>query len=101
MLLVAIRTAVIEVTTRPVTRSVDLPLDPGRSVQLGLRRDGRLQDHVFEREDLRRSGSEGTLNYFGSTDSRLIEQDFTRDQRRDLTIRKEILWSQRLYLTPR
>jgi hypothetical protein len=33
-----------------------------------------------------------TLNYFGSADSRLIEQDFTREQRRDLTIRKEILW---------
>lgn len=33
-----------------------------------------------------------TLNYFGSADSRLIEQDFTRAQRRDFTIRKEILW---------
>lgn len=33
-----------------------------------------------------------TLNYFGSADSRLIEQDFTEDQRRDFTIRKEILW---------
>jgi hypothetical protein len=33
-----------------------------------------------------------TLNYFGSADSRLIEQDFTRDQRRDFTIRKEVLW---------
>jgi len=33
-----------------------------------------------------------TLNYFGSADSRLIEQDFTREQRRDFTIRKEILW---------
>jgi len=32
-----------------------------------------------------------TLNYFGSADSRLIEQDFTREQRRDFTIRKEIL----------
>ena len=34
----------------------------------------------------------GTLNYFGSADSRLIELDFTPDQRRDFTIRKEILW---------
>jgi hypothetical protein len=34
-----------------------------------------------------------TLNYFGSADSRLIEQDFTREQRRDFTIRKEILWA--------
>ena len=33
-----------------------------------------------------------TLNYFGSADSRLIEKDFTPEQRRDLTIRKEILW---------
>lgn len=33
-----------------------------------------------------------TLNYFGSADSRLIEEDFTREQRRDFIIRKEILW---------
>jgi hypothetical protein len=33
-----------------------------------------------------------TLDYFGSTDSQLIEQDFTYDQCRDFTIRKEILW---------
>jgi hypothetical protein len=33
-----------------------------------------------------------TLNYFGSADSRLIERDFTEEQRRDFTIRKEILW---------
>lgn len=32
------------------------------------------------------------INYFGSADSRLIERDFTREQRRDLTIRKEIIW---------
>ncbi len=32
-----------------------------------------------------------TLNYFGSADSRLIEQDYTREQRQDFTIRKEIL----------
>lgn len=34
----------------------------------------------------------GTLTYFGSVNSRLIEQDFTPDQQRDFTIRKEILW---------
>ena len=34
-----------------------------------------------------------TLNYFGSADSRLIERDFTPEQRRDFTIRKEILWT--------
>lgn len=34
----------------------------------------------------------GTLNYFGSANSKLIEQDFTPEQRRDFTIRKQILW---------
>ncbi|MCK9570544.1 GIY-YIG nuclease family protein [Candidatus Pacearchaeota archaeon] len=33
-----------------------------------------------------------TINYFGSADSELIEKDFSREQRRDFTIRKEILW---------
>lgn len=33
-----------------------------------------------------------SLNYFGSTNSMLIARDFTREQRRDVTIRKEILW---------
>ncbi|MCC9137070.1 GIY-YIG nuclease family protein [Pontibacter silvestris] len=33
-----------------------------------------------------------TLNYFGSANSKLIEKDFTRDQQRNFTIRKEILW---------
>jgi hypothetical protein len=32
------------------------------------------------------------INYFGSADSKIIEKDFTREQRRDFTIRKEILW---------
>ena len=31
-------------------------------------------------------------NYFGSASSDLIRQDFTRDELRDFTIRKEILW---------
>lgn len=34
----------------------------------------------------------GTLNYFGSADSKLIEKDFSPDEMRDFTIRKEILW---------
>jgi len=34
----------------------------------------------------------GTLNYFGSADSKLIEQDFSPEQRRDFSIRKQILW---------
>ncbi|MEZ7516352.1 hypothetical protein [Flavobacterium frigidarium] len=33
-----------------------------------------------------------TLNYFGSANSKLIEMDFTREQRKNFTIRKEILF---------
>lgn len=33
-----------------------------------------------------------SINYFGSANSKLIEKDFIREQRRDFTIRKEILW---------
>ena len=33
-----------------------------------------------------------TINYLGSADSHRIAKDFTPDQRRDFTIRKEILW---------
>lgn len=33
-----------------------------------------------------------TITYFGSPDARLIAADFSRDERRDFTIRKEILW---------
>ncbi|MDT5039963.1 MAG: hypothetical protein QOE51_948, partial [Actinoplanes sp.] len=33
-----------------------------------------------------------TLTYFGSANSKLIEQDFTREERRDFVVRKEILW---------
>lgn len=33
-----------------------------------------------------------SINYFGSANSTLIEKDFTREQRRDFVIRKEILW---------
>lgn len=32
------------------------------------------------------------INYFGSANSALVAQDFTREQRRDFTIRNEILW---------
>ena len=34
----------------------------------------------------------GEVNYFGSADNELIAKDFTREQMRDFTIRKEILW---------
>jgi len=33
-----------------------------------------------------------SINYFGSASSQLVGADFTREQRRDFTIRKEILW---------
>jgi len=33
-----------------------------------------------------------SINYFGSASNELIAQDFTREQRRDFKIRKEILW---------
>jgi hypothetical protein len=33
-----------------------------------------------------------SINYFGSANSTLIEADFTPEQRRDFTIRREILW---------
>lgn len=33
-----------------------------------------------------------TITYFGSADSRLIAADFTRDQRRGFTVRRQILW---------
>ncbi|MFZ0444189.1 MAG: GIY-YIG nuclease family protein [Bacillus sp. (in: firmicutes)] len=32
------------------------------------------------------------INYFGSANGKLIAKDFSREQRRDFTIRKEILW---------
>lgn len=32
------------------------------------------------------------INYFGSVSSALVAADFTREQRRDFTIQKEILW---------
>ncbi|MBI1224449.1 MAG: GIY-YIG nuclease family protein [Bacteroidetes bacterium] len=33
-----------------------------------------------------------TLNYYGSANSKLIEKDFTAEQMRDFTVRKEILF---------
>ncbi|MBU5269471.1 GIY-YIG nuclease family protein [Clostridium cochlearium] len=33
-----------------------------------------------------------SINYLGSANSNLIEKDFSREERRDFTIRKEILW---------
>lgn len=34
----------------------------------------------------------GSANYFGSADSAIIGADFTSEELRDFTIRKEILW---------
>jgi hypothetical protein len=34
----------------------------------------------------------GSINYFGSANSTLIAADFTKEQTRDFTARKEILW---------
>jgi len=34
-------------------------------------------------------------NYFGSASNDVIRMDFTRDQRSDFTIRKQILWESR------
>ena len=33
-----------------------------------------------------------SINYFGSADSTRIAQDFTREQRRDFVVRREVLW---------
>ena len=33
-----------------------------------------------------------SINYFGSADNTLIEKDFTRIEKQDFTIRKEIIW---------
>ncbi|WP_461207786.1 GIY-YIG nuclease family protein [Clostridium sp. DL1XJH146] len=33
-----------------------------------------------------------SINYFGSANSKLIEKDFTREERKCFTIQKEILW---------
>src|SRR5437868_6094722 len=33
-----------------------------------------------------------SANYFGSASSELIAMDFTRDERRDFSVRKQILW---------
>ena len=34
----------------------------------------------------------GTLTYFGSVDSQFVEADFSEAQKKDFSIRKEILW---------
>ncbi|MCW5889267.1 MAG: GIY-YIG nuclease family protein [bacterium] len=34
----------------------------------------------------------GSINYFGSANSKLIAMDFTPEQRRSFSIRRDILW---------
>jgi hypothetical protein len=34
----------------------------------------------------------GSMGYFGSPNSKAIAADFTPEQRRDMTIRREIIW---------
>ena len=34
----------------------------------------------------------GTLTYFGSVDSKYVEQDFTMDEKKCFSIKKDILW---------
>ena len=33
-----------------------------------------------------------SINYFGSASSELIAADFSEDERRDFTVRKQVLW---------
>ena len=33
-----------------------------------------------------------SINYFGSANNELIKKDFSREQKQDFTIRKEIIW---------
>ena len=40
----------------------------------------------------------GTISYFGSPNSKLIEADFSDEERRDFTIRREILWESEVAL---
>lgn len=34
----------------------------------------------------------GTFRYFGSPNSKLLESDFTEEEKKDFTVRREILW---------
>ena len=34
----------------------------------------------------------GTFRYFGSPNSKLLENDFTEEQKNDFTIRREVIW---------
>jgi hypothetical protein len=38
----------------------------------------------------------GSISYFGSPNSKLIAADFTNEQSRDFTVRKQILWQSKV-----
>lgn len=38
------------------------------------------------------SDETNSINYFGSADSKLIERDFTEEQRKKFTVTREIIW---------
>lgn len=37
-----------------------------------------------------------TLNYFGSANSKIIEKDFSNEERKNFTICKEIIWQSKI-----
>jgi hypothetical protein len=51
-----------------------------------------ITNHVSERQDLHRKSLTDSINYFGNAQYALIAEDFTREQRKDFSIRREILW---------
>jgi hypothetical protein len=53
---------------------------------------GHIQDHLPQREIYVGKDLTGTLTYFGSPASRIIEADFTPAERRDFTVRKQVIW---------
>jgi hypothetical protein len=63
----------------------------GRLVECERTLEGHLQDHLPNGKIYIGKDLTDSINYFGSADSRLIARDFTREQQRDFTIRREIL----------
>lgn len=82
---------------RSVCRLRDAPLSRPTRPRRGEHRvvGDDLPDHVPEREIYVGMDLSGTLTYFGSVDSKPVEADHSPEQRRDCTIRKQILWSPR------
>jgi len=54
--------------------------------------ESHLQNHISEWEIYVGQDVIDSINYFGSADGKLIEQNSTKEQRCDFTIRTEILW---------